>query len=76
MAMPKEAIEAAIKDRLEIRWKKRCLDEMAAPVCVIGIKQLAGPDFGVPVVCTLDDMPTKELADLLFGISRQLRTQR
>lgn len=76
MAMPKEAIEAAIEERLCIRWKKRCLDSAAAPVCLIGIKQLAGPEFGVPVVCTLEDMPTKELADLLFGISRQLWTQR
>jgi hypothetical protein len=72
MSMHKEQIEAAIEDRLTVRWKKRCLDEMAAPVCVIAIKQLPGKDFGRTVVCTLEDMKDEELATLMAGVAHEL----
>jgi hypothetical protein len=71
--MTSDEIRAAIDDRLKLRWHKRLLDENAAPVCCIGIKQLQGPDWGVPVLCTLEEMPIDQLADLLLGISRFLR---
>jgi hypothetical protein len=71
--MRKEQIEAAIRERLEQRWKQRCIQELAAPVCVIAIKQMPGPNFGVPVVCTMEDMPNHDLAELLFGLYMELR---
>ena len=76
MPMPKEQIEAAIEDRLTVRWKKRCQEESAAPVCVVAIKQLPGKDFGVPVICTMDDMPNEQLAALLRGVAHQLEKRK
>lgn len=76
MPMTKEQIAFAIQDRLADRWRRRMTEEDAAPVCVIGIKQLAGPGYATPVLCCTEDMPNDQLADLLLGVSRMLRRQR
>lgn len=70
--MNKGQIEFAIRDRLTFRWKRRCQDEDAAPIFLIAIKQLPGPDFGTPVVVTVEGMPNEELAVLLMGIAKKL----
>lgn len=76
MPMPKEAIDAAIDERLTVLWRRRCKEESAAPVCLISIKQLDGPDYSQPVVSCCENMPDDQLADLLLGISRLLRAGR
>jgi hypothetical protein len=73
MPMPKDQIAKAIEDRLCVRWKKQLLDENAAPVLVVGIKQLAGPSFGTPVVVTLEGMGDADLAVMLAGVVAELR---
>lgn len=73
MPMPKEKIVEAIVERMTVRWFKLLVDEGAAPIAVIAIKQLPGKDFGTPVMCSLQDMDNDQLADLLLGISRRLR---
>jgi hypothetical protein len=73
MSMSREDIERAIEERLVQRWRQRCLDEMAAPVAVIALKQLDGPGFGVPVLCMLEDMDNEQLADLLLRLGHILR---
>lgn len=70
--MTKNEIHAAIKERLEKRWARRCKEELAAPVCVVAIKQLPGDDFGTPVLCTTEDMPNDKLAVLLAGAAKLL----
>lgn len=73
MAMTKHSIRRAIEERLCFRWKNRCQSEDAAPVAVLAIKQLEGRDFGLPVLCTMEDMDKNMLADLLEGVAKQLR---
>jgi hypothetical protein len=71
--MPKEQIELAIEDRLCRRWKERCLEENAAPVFILAIKQLAGPGYGRPVLVTTEDISDKMLADFLRGAWRAVQ---
>lgn len=73
--MTREEILAAIIDRFGKRWSRRCEQEGAAPVAVIAIKQVPGPDFGSPVVCTLETMQSFELGALLIGIGRALQME-
>jgi len=73
--MSKRDITEAIDDRLEKRWRKRCHDESAVPICVVAIKQLAGHGAGTPMLCTLEDMDNALLADFLEGLARQLRQE-
>lgn len=73
MPMTKHSIRRAIEDRLCFRWRNRCQAEDAAPIAVVAVKQLAGPGFGTPVLCTTEDMDQNMLADMLEGIARQLR---
>jgi len=75
MPMPPDQIKAAIDDRLTVRWRKRLLEEMAAPIALIGIKQLAGRDFGRPVVVTLQELSNEELGALLIGAGMTLFRQ-
>lgn len=72
MAMPIEKIRDAIYERLANKWLKLCLSEAAAPVCVLAVKQLAGPSFGKPMVCTLEDMPNEQLAALMHFAADQI----
>ena len=75
MAMPIDRIIAAIDERLKDYWYKHCVEEAAAPVCVIAIKQLAGPAFGRSVVCMLEDMTNEDLAELRDRVAAELRGQ-
>lgn len=68
MSLTPEEIAAAIEDRLVQRWKSRCLEEEAAPICLIAIKQnKTRPGYGTPVVITTEDLPAEQLAALLQG---------
>lgn len=72
MPMPRHEILRAIEDRLRYRWPKHFERENAAPLCVVGIKQLDNADYGTPVITMVEDMPTKDLAALLIGIASKL----
>jgi hypothetical protein len=72
MPMTRQMIEAAIKDRLLDRWPRRFKEEGAAPVAAIGIVQVSGPKYALPMICTTEDMDEAMLADLLFGIAAKL----
>ncbi len=57
----------ANNDRLE-RWRRRMLDESAAPVLLLGIVQRndASQPYGTPILCACEDGPTiAELARML-----------
>lgn len=72
MPMPRHAILTAIHDRLRHRWPQHFERENAAPLCVVGIKQLDNADFGTPVISMVEDIPPKDLAVLLIKIASDL----
>lgn len=75
MPMLPEEILAAIDERLLRDWPARLRKEMAAPLLVLGIKHLAGPNYGSVVLCTVEDIDTAYLSTLLQMVAISLRQQ-
>ncbi len=65
-------ITAAIDERLGCCWRKKFLDEGAPPLVAIGLKQLRGPSYAQPVVCTVEDMTRPDLASFLRAVALSL----
>lgn len=79
--MTDDDIRVAIADRLGMghqrgraAWTNKLLAERAPPLCCIAVMQTPGPNFGKPVLCTVEDGFTNaELADFLEMIADMLR---
>jgi hypothetical protein len=72
--MTKQQVAEAVEDRLVKRWKKRCLDAGAAPICLVAVTQ-TGINAGQPMVCLLEDLDTNIVADFLTAIAVELRKE-